>query len=73
MMRFLNFVILYLKKNTVFGKLELCPFSVHEMRTPLAMHFQEHRHNLKDGFENIGWLSKLKNKVTGWVGMQPGI
>jgi hypothetical protein len=53
MMRFLDFVSLYLKKSTVFGKLELCPFSVHEMGTPLAMQFQEHRRNLKDGFENV--------------------
>jgi len=68
MMRFLDFVILYLKKNTVFGKLELCPFSVREMGK-LAMQFQEHRHNLKDGFENVNWPSKLMNRVTGWVGM----
>jgi hypothetical protein len=73
MMRFLDFVILYLKKNTVCGKLELCPFSVCEMGTPLAMQFQEHRHNQKDGFENVNWPRKLTNKVTGWVGMQPGI
>jgi len=73
MMRFLDFVILYLKKNILFGKLELYPFSVCEMGTPLAMQFQEHRHNLKDGFENINWPSKLMNKVNGWVGMHLGI
>jgi hypothetical protein len=43
------------------------------MGTPLAMQFQEHSHNLKDGFENVNWPSKLMNKVTGWAGMQPGI
>jgi len=73
MMKFLDFVILYLKKNIMFRKLELWPFSVHEMGTPLAMQFQEPRHNLKDGFENVNWPRKLMNKVTGWVGMQPGI